>query len=135
MDILGFIAHLAVMQGHADHDKKDVLDRAGKLVEQTAKDAIGTYKFGWPPLDPATVARKGADTPLLQTGQMRDSIEHTVVGDHVDVGTNDKKAVYQELGTTKIPPRSFLVAAAMEKEAEIVQMLGDHSYKGLLPPK
>src|SRR2546430_4626097 len=64
------------------------------------------------------------DTPLLETGEMRDSIHH-----HVDphepagyVGTNNKIAVYQELGTDRIPPRSFLAGAATHKEHEIHEL-------------
>jgi hypothetical protein len=40
------------------------------------------------------------------------------------VGTDDKIAVYQELGTRTIPPRSFLGEAAMHKEVEVHEVLG-----------
>ena len=33
-------------------------------------------------------------------------------------------AVYQELGTSKMPPRSFLGGAAFAKQAEVLEVLG-----------
>jgi hypothetical protein len=52
--------------------------------------------------------------PLLRTGEMRDSIEYVVaVGSDLDV------AVYQELGTSRIPPRSFLASAAIASDDRI----------------
>jgi hypothetical protein len=56
---------------------------------------------------------------------LRDSIGHTVVDGHTcDVGSDDPKAEYRELGTATIPPRSFLVSAAMEMEPEVLRLLG-----------
>ena len=55
---------------------------------------------------------------------MRDSIEHQVHGDEANVGSNDDKAVWQELGTDKIPPRSFLGGAAVELEPKIQREIG-----------
>ncbi len=95
------------------------LTQACLVIESEAKAAIGTYRYNWPRLSPATVARKGADTPLLQTGQMRDSITHEVSNDgRAVVYTDDPKAVYHELGTARIPPRPFLSRAAIENESE-----------------
>jgi hypothetical protein len=97
------------------------------MVEETAKDAIGSYVFNWPRLKTSTVARKATgDTPLYETGELRDSISHVVYPEHGygDVGSTSKIAVYQELGTKHIPPRSFLGSAARAREHEIVEMIG-----------
>jgi hypothetical protein len=49
------------------------------LLEDSAKEALGTHEFGWPPLQPETIARKATgDSPLLETGALRDSIKHNV---------------------------------------------------------
>jgi hypothetical protein len=64
--------------------------------------------------EPATPAGNG-DTPLLETGEMRDSIEHSSNSSEALVGSNSDKAVWHELGTIHIPPRSFLALAAAEK--------------------
>ena len=102
------------------------LEKAAKMIVEEAQRVIGTYEYGWPPLKPATVARKEADTPLYETGALRDSIGYEVQCDQLtaSVGSNDPVAVFQELGTVTIPPRSFLMGAAMHKEAEIVYMTG-----------
>jgi phage gpG-like protein len=105
----------------------DRLEEACKIVQEEAKRVIGTYEYGWPRLKPETVVRKGgADTPLLETGALRDSIEYTVDRDNLTawVGSDDPIAPYQELGTVTIPARSFLAGAAMRKEAEIVRKTG-----------
>jgi hypothetical protein len=63
---------------------------------------------------------------LLETELMHDSIEYTVIkSDHeAEIGSNLDRAVFQELGTSKVPPRSFLGMAAVHKEAEVVKILG-----------
>jgi phage gpG-like protein len=54
-----------------------------------------------------------ADEPLLRTGELRESIEKHVERHEAVVGSDSKVAVAQELGTTTIPPRSFLGAAGL----------------------
>lgn len=109
-------AEMAVAYERGVHD---ALEKACVIIETEAKHVIGTYEYGWPPLKPETIARKAnGDTPLLETGEMRDSIEHYVEGKSGFVGSNDDKAVWQELGTSRIPPRSFLGGAAARKGRE-----------------
>jgi hypothetical protein len=93
-------------------------------AEEKAKEAIGTYVFGWPQLAESTLARKSADTPLLETGAMRDSISHRAElspeGAEGVVYSDDKTALYQELGTSRgIPPRSFLYQSLLRCDPEI----------------
>ncbi len=116
-----FLGALAVVE-HVNHE---ALEHAAVIVETEAKRVIGTYDYGWPPLKPETIAKKTTgDSPLLETGEMRDSIEH--VSDHEEavVGSNNDKALWHELGTKKIPPRSFLGEALIRKTDEVVQMIG-----------
>ena len=108
------------------------LEEAAQIIETEAKHVIGTYEYGWPQLDLATQQareRKGFDPndPLLMTGELKDSIQHYVDPNRLtaEVGSNNPKALWQELGTSRgIPPRSFLLGAAMRKEREIVQRTG-----------
>jgi hypothetical protein len=102
------------------------LEKACKKVKGEAQRVIGTYDYGWPQLAESTQEERKRlgfppNEPLLRTGEMRDSIEYTV--DRVElegyVGSNDPIAVHQELGTSRIPPRSFLGGAARAKEDEI----------------
>jgi phage gpG-like protein len=116
------LMHIAVEIPMVEHA---ALERAAIIVETEAKRVIGTYDYDWPQLQAKTVARKAnGNTPLLETGEMRDSIEHKVGEHEAHVGSNNQKAVYQELGTSRIPPRSFLMGAAMHKERQIVEDTG-----------
>jgi hypothetical protein len=74
--------------------KGDVMLKAAIMVENEAKRVIGTYDYGWPRLSPATIKAKGADTPVLDTGELQASIEYIppVEGDtEVRVGSNNPK--------------------------------------------
>jgi hypothetical protein len=76
----------------------------------------------WPALKPETLAHKMMNTPLLETGELRGSIEWNSSGNEGHVGSNNDKAVWHELGTARIPPRSFLAGAAMAMEDKIHKM-------------
>lgn len=129
-----FAAGLTVTINDGEHD---LLDHAGKTIKEEAKSVIGTYSYGWPPLAESTLKNKAADTPLLETGKMRDSIEHTVIMSEktVCIGSNEDTAVWQELGTSRIPPRSFLVGAATHKADEVVKAIGTKVHKLLIGAK
>jgi HK97 gp10 family phage protein len=108
-----------------DHSKHHHLDEGSKILQDEAKRVLGTYDYGWPRLKPETIARKETgDSPLLETGELRDSIERDVQHDVAYVGSNNKKAIFQEFGTSRIPPRPFLEGAAKAKTAEIGEMIG-----------
>ena len=116
-----------------EHAKHAGLEHAAKLIEDEAKDELGNYQgaagpYGaWPPLKPETVAHKTTgDSPLLETGELRDSISHKVEGDEAVIGSDLDIAIYQEMGTSKIPPRPFLGMAAIHKESEVIDVLGGH---------
>ena len=110
--------------------EREALEGAGKIVEEEAKRVIGTYDYGWPQLAHSTQEQRAslgfsANEPLQRTGDLRDSIEH-YVDEHEHtcyVGSNSEIAVYQELGTSRIPPRSFLGGAARAKEHEVHEEL------------
>jgi phage gpG-like protein len=92
------------------------LDKVGELAATMAAAYLGHYQSGWAPLKPETIARKTTgDSPLLESGHMRDSISHDVnpfsVVMEVVVGSTDKKAIWQEQGTSRVPPRPFLSLA------------------------
>ncbi len=126
----------------AEHE---ALEKSAQLVEKRAKAIIGHYQDDtgpfdkWADLADSTIADKTAqgyappDNPLLRDGSMRDSIEHTTGAHTALVGSDSDIAVYQELGTHgpgvgpsgyHVPPRSFLGAAAFQKEDEVAEMLG-----------
>jgi hypothetical protein len=88
-------AHFIVRKINLEHAQHVGLEAAAKIVQAEAKRVIGSYDYGWTPLKEATIARKAnGDTPLLETGELRDSIEYTIVSDHeAQVGSNNDKAV------------------------------------------
>jgi hypothetical protein len=101
-----------------------IVEEACRMVAKEAKRVLGTYDYGWPKLKSATVSRKGKDTPGVNTGEMRDSIQWTAKGLEGQVGSNSQKAVWFELGTVRQPPRSFLVGAVRAKGRDIQKMAG-----------
>jgi phage gpG-like protein len=105
--------------------KKAALEEACILVETRAKDLIGVPQGSWPPLAAETLRQKGGvNTPLLESGEMRSSIEHTVQGSSGFVGSNSDIAVFQELGTSRgIPPRSFLGLAAQQSGPDVAKIV------------
>ena len=125
--LLGFVAQLHTIDRDLHEVGPAIIARACEMVAKQAKSAIGKTHELWPPLKPETIARKlRGNTPLLETGEMRDSIEWTVHGhgSHVEgeVGSNNDKALWHELGTSRIPPRSFLASSAISMEGRIHQM-------------
>jgi phage gpG-like protein len=114
-------AHLAHNQHKANHA---ALEIAARIVEAEAKRLIGTHDAGWPPLAPSTLERKSADTPLLETGELRDSITHSSSPEVAHIGTNNPKGIWHELGTSRVPPRPFLSTALKNKEKVIKRAVG-----------
>lgn len=92
------------------------LDKVGELAETLAAAYIGHQQPGWAPLAESTIKDKrdkgyAVPAPLLREGDMRDSIKKELVplANAVVVGSNEKKALWQEMGTSRgIPPRPFL---------------------------
>jgi phage gpG-like protein len=108
-----------------DHIKHHSLDEGAKILQAEAKRVLGTYDYGWPRLKPSTIAcNSSGDSPLLENGDLRDSIERDVQHDVAYVGSRDPKAMWHELGTSRIPPRPFLAGAASAKHAEIGELIG-----------
>lgn len=101
------------------------LRRAGRIVRDEAKRVLGTYDYGWPPLEPETIAHKATgDSPLLETGELRRSIKSTVIDNAAYVGSSNPKALWHELGTVHVPPRPFLSGACKAKAREVQHELG-----------
>jgi hypothetical protein len=113
------------------------LNEIGEAVQERAKEKIGEYQGAvppfraWAPLAESTILSKThegyapPDNPLLDTGEMRESISHEVAGLVLAVGSPSEIAKYQELGTVKMPPRSFLGASMMESLPVAEKVLGE----------
>lgn len=134
--LLGFAAFATAMAVRIDHAKHEALEEGAKIIDVEAKRVLGTDGYHWPALSPHTEKTKPG--MLLETSEMHDSIEHNVdaSGHEAHIGSNNDKAVWQELGTSgphPIPPRSFLMGAATHKEKEVGHAIGAHIVKMITP--
>jgi HK97 gp10 family phage protein len=141
----GFIAHLTAASLAVRNHQHEALEKAARVVEAEAKREIGHYQgeagqfAPWAELADSTKAdrvRQGyaENEPLLRDGTLRDSIGHVVRGNEAVIGSASEIAVYQELGTDKIPPRSFLGGALVRKSDQVAQILGEGVVKALVGP-
>lgn len=138
--LVGFAAFAAALSVRIDHAKHDALEKGAVIIETEAKRVLGTDGYSWAPLSPHT--KKTQPGMLLETGEMRDSIEHNVDPHggwgtmEAHVGSNNDKSVWQELGTSgphPIPPRTFLMGAAVHKKDEVGKAIGAHIVKMITP--
>lgn len=131
--------HLTSLKLERQHG---VMDAAAAIIQKEAKAIIGNYQDAeppfdaWAPLADATKQDRVAkgyteDDPLLRSGELRESIKRAAAQDMAVIGSAEDKAVYQELGTAKIPARSFLGIAAMRKGEEVANLIG-HGVLGML---
>jgi phage gpG-like protein len=118
--ILGFVEHLREIEHDMKEAEAAIVRQACIMVATEAKRVLGTDGYNWPALSEHT--KKTQPGMLLETGEMRDSISWTAHGNEGHVGSNNDKAVWQELGTSRIPPRSFLAGALHHEAPEIVKM-------------
>lgn len=104
-----------------------IVSEGAKAIQADARGRLGTYQDGegpfpaWANLAEATVddrLRKGftPDDPLLRTGDLRKSITTKVDGNVAGIGSESPIALYQEQGTSKIPPRPFLGPAGFNSK-------------------
>jgi phage gpG-like protein len=108
------------------HGHAKELEAAAVALETEAKSLPGEYQTGWPALQPATIARKATgDSPLLETGELRDSIVHNSDEHEAHVGSNNPKMRWHEFGTKRMPPRPILGVAVVQAEAAIVAAVGN----------
>jgi phage gpG-like protein len=121
--LLEFAAKLMAAEADMRLITPETIRAACQIVASAARDMIGVPKPEWPALNPETLARKIANTPLLETGAMRDSIQWNSDEHDGYVGSNSKILQYQEFGTQKgLPPRPVLGLAVIKKEKEIERM-------------
>lgn len=128
-----FGRHLLAISAVGEEVTHHLAEKAAEIIKDDAQKRIGEYQEytgpfnSWKPLAEATVADRIAqgftpDDPLLRTGELRDSIEAVVKGNEAVVGSTSEIAMYQELGTAKIPPRPFLGPAIYDSKNSIGEL-------------
>ncbi len=137
-----FAAHLGALEAKAELALHQALKQAASVVESTAHAEFGHYQPAvgpfakWEPLSEATRAdrvRQGysADEPLLRSGELRASVTHQVNGLEAVIGSADEVMLYQELGTSKIPPRALLGPAVLRNRKKLKKLLGHAAASGI----
>ena len=122
--MLEFAAKLAAADVALEVGSEIALAKSCAMLSSKAKDLIGVPHEEWPPLAPSTLAHKdGVNTPLLETGEMRDSITWNSDATEGYVGSDNKKLVYNEFGTSRIPPRPVLGLALTQNERKVERLV------------
>ncbi|MDB5965531.1 MAG: hypothetical protein JWQ72_2031 [Polaromonas sp.] len=141
--LASFVLQLESMAVQVVRSEQQGLKAAAKIVKAEAKSEFGVYQDGvdgfnaWANLAEATVRDRIAkgfspDDPLLRTGDLRDSVSYKVGGMTAVIGSTSDVMVYQELGTSTIPPRPVLGPALARKRSEVLQVIGNHAVGALL---
>lgn len=149
-NIMEAIVKMAEVAIAIEHETHKALEHAATLVEKEAKAEVGHYQAeagpfeAWKPLAETTLegwrghpgkvdlGYSPPDNPLLREGDLRESIGHVVHSHEAAIGSSSDVAVYQELGTSRMSARSFLGGAAVRKEGEVVELLGEGVLAGLV---
>jgi len=112
-DLPDLAAHLDSLAAGIAAEERVLLDCAAQLIKKEAKQAIGQHQNAI-----------GASAP--KDGDLRDSIEHTVLTGNAHVGSNLPEAEAREFGSPAVPPQSFLSGSAFRMAAEVCDLIGDH---------
>lgn len=142
-----FANHLQKVVKQYPKRQRAALDFIGQHIEDKSKKAIGHYQKGadgfedWQELSESTKADKVKKgyvfndefNPLYREGDLKESIHHVVSplnGQNqnelgkVYIGSPLDIALYQEMGTAKIPARSFLGLTLFKEKYQIEYILG-----------
>lgn len=149
LSIAEFVSRMTLAADALEAGSEEMMDHAAKVIQDEAKAVIGHYQqgegpyVGWAPLAASTQderVREGfsPDDPLLRDGTLRDNIERSASPLEAAVGVPSKTvspsyskdavdigdiAIWQELGTQHIPPRSFLGLSAVRKGGEVAKII------------
>lgn len=101
--------------------------------------AISPHGVPWQPLAPATIAKKGHSTILVDTGRLQASVVNPQHPDHVrelldnglTFGTDVPYGIFHQDGTPRLPQREFL-GMTIETVDQITSNVADHAVQGLL---
>ena len=143
MELLELAAKLGEIELRQHAMEHRALEKAAVVVERRAKEKLGGYQdqtgpfIAWPELAESTKEdrlRLGftENDPGLRSGEMRDSIEHTVIDNEAHVGSDDDKLVWFEFGTANQPPRSVLGGAVVDEIDKIIGIVGESAVLALV---
>lgn len=123
------INRIPIYQRQLDLALSGMLDSIGeealKRIDESFEREQTPEGAPWAPLAPATIERKGHDTILYDTGDLRDSFDMEVSRNptgvkQVMVYTEDEKMKYHEYGTETIPRRPVIGPLARYLHSEVI---------------
>lgn len=154
---LGQVAahYRAMAEGGLEAELETVVVTVTARAVEKAKSYIGHQQDGWAPLSEATVEGFRHELgfwirgkrelgfnppdfePLHRTGQLEESISGVTEGLTGIIGSPDKVALWQEMGTHDarypIPPRPFLARALMMSTPDILDLCEEAAAKIMTP--
>lgn len=130
-----FGAHLERLAVESHEVEHFLAARGADMILRDAKWQIGTYQpavgpfAAWAPLAESTEAEKSRkgyplDAPLLRDGTLRASYQADVEGGDAVIGSTSDIALWQEVGTVRIPPRAVLGPAAVSSRKPLMELTG-----------
>jgi hypothetical protein len=141
--MMTFGEYAAFLRKSADLVDMEIETTAAVIAEAAAAEAkyiIGHKQPDWDSLADPTKEQKGRMgfsgpefSPLLRTGEMRDSIKWIATSMGGVIGSNDKVLYWHEVGTPKMPPRPVLGRALLSTIPLLEQMLGETAVRLLSP--
>lgn len=138
-----FAAHLLTLQAGELIALEAGLEHVLVHMERVAKDELGHYQPAvgpfpaWAELAESTKESKlsrgyDPDEPLLNEGDLRNSISHEHRGLEGAMGSTSQIMVYHEFGTAKMPARPVIGPAAFRSHEKIVKIIGSAMLVGLV---
>lgn len=133
--IAAFVEFLATRPAAVEQAQRKGMEAAGKMLVRECQAMIGEEIREWPALAQSTVEEKqrlgftgrvSPTDPLLRTGQLRNSISSQVETGKLVLGSDDPVAPFQEYGTSRIPPRSFIGATMFRDGREAADLIGNY---------
>ncbi len=134
-----FARFLATVKSRLPEAEKAGLKAAADILLHEIQNEAGHYQGAvnglpaWEQLADATVAGRvhagyTPNDPLLRSGDLRDSYEATVHGDHAEVGSADPIAGYLETGHDdeghgRLPPRPIVGGSLFRRIDDIVDAM------------
>jgi len=114
-----------------DFKEELLLDDIAEKAERNIKDRYGKYPkdINWQRLKPATIKSKSTgDSPLLETGELRDSNEIKKSKNERFVGSKLNKAQWMEYGVVSknIPARPVYRPEALQSNTYATDMTEKH---------
>lgn len=130
-----FLSELRTLQSRLPRIEHQALEEAGEHLVAGAQAMIGREIAQWAALAAVTVQEKArlgytgrisATDPEYRTGELRISISYSIEGKALILGTTDPIAPFQEMGTSRMPPRPFISTTMFRDGRAAAELVAEH---------